>query len=287
MSNAWENSIIITGTKTEFKTLQPVAYYAPKETTPHPELELPADITKYIQKDVAPLPVTEDREGYHGDEHYEHWLSGLSDYVKIVAAAKSSGLQLNSKSRVLDFGCASGRVLRHFAAQSEVQAWGCDISENHVVWCNQYLPDKVKVFQNTSLPHIQVEDNFFDVIYAMSVFTHIESFETSWLCELYRALKPRGIAYVTIHDETSWKDMPLDWGAGFAVTKHPDFKKEWLKAGFPGEKFVSRWHDDKSYSSNVFYKLEYIKRVWGKFFTIKKVIPKGSAYQTVVILQKT
>lgn len=287
MSMTWEDSIIIAGTKTSFDTLSPA------KQQPHPDdiskltnFTLPKNLAQYEKKDTFPLPTTEDREGYHGNRHYEYWLSGLSDCMKISAAAKKHGIKLTKKSRILDFGCASGRVLRHFAAYTNVDTWGCDISENHVRWCNQFLPPNAKVFQNTSLPHLQIEDNFFDVVYAMSVFTHIEAFETSWLCELHRVLKPGGIVYTTIHDERSWESMPHDWGAGHAVMQHPDFKKEWLKTGFPGDKFISRWDNNRSYSSNVFYKEAYIRRVWGKFFKVIDIIPKASDYQTGLILQK-
>lgn len=279
----WEDSLIIPATKDEFETLDSVASFMSQKPTF--DIKKWGDVPALAKKDTYPLPITEDREGYFDDRHYDYWLSGLKDFLDISMAATKAGIQITSDTRVLDLGCASGRTIRHFAIQSPAQAWGCDISVNHVLWCNRYLPENLKVFQNTSLPHLQIEDNFFDIIYAMSVFTHIESFETSWLCELSRILKPGGMAYVTIHDESSWKNMPTTWGAGHAVTNHPEFDKKWLKDGFPGEKFISRWHKDKSYSSNVFYKLSYIKKVWGKFFEIDEVIPNGSAYQTVLVLR--
>lgn len=283
----WEDSIILRSKKETFKNRGPVSDYLNQETNIDPnELKLPKPIEYYVKNDPYPIPAVEDREMYCPDHDYEFWLSGLYDFKKISDAAKRQKIRLNKDTRVLDFGCASGRVLRHFAAQSKAQVWGSDISDDHVTWCNKYLSKKMVVFQNTSIPNMPIEDNFFDIIYAMSVFTHIESFETSWLCEVRRMLKPGGIAYITVHDESAWERMPKEWGVGKALLQHPDFDRKWLKTGFPGEKFVSRWHEDKSYSSNVFYKMEYIKKVWGKFFDIKEVIPGGSAYQTVLILQK-
>lgn len=283
----WEDSIIIRSKKSEFKNLGPVADYTDQKVNLDIKaMKLPKPIDAYIKNDPYPIPATEDREGYSGDMHYDFWVSGLYEYNNITNAAKRHKIPINNQTRIFDFGCASGRVLRHFAVHTKAQAWGCDISEDHVTWCNKYMPKNMKVFQNTSIPQFQIEDNFFDITYAMSVFTHIESFETSWLCELSRIMKPGGIAYVTVHDEESWKRMPLEWGVGQALLSHPGFDKKWLKQGFPGEKFVSRWHEDKSYSSNVFYKLDYLKKVWTKFFDIKEVIPGGSAYQTVLVLQK-
>lgn len=287
LQQQWENSIIIPGTKREFTALPPVLQFATQEHfIDIPKLKLPFEINTYLKKDTYPLPVTEDREGYFDNRHYDYWLSGLDDYIKILKIAETCNIKKDRTARVFDFGCATGRVLRHFALQSEMQVWGCDINENHVTWCNKFLPGNSNVFQSSSLPHLQVEDNFFDIVYSLSVFTHIDTFETSWLCEIRRILKPGGIAYLTIHDESSWNNMPHEWGVGSAVINHPEFDPSWLKEGFPGEKFVSRWFVEKSYSANVFYKIDYIKRVWSRFFHIDKIIPMGSNYQTVLVLKK-
>ena len=107
--------------------------------------------------------------------------------------------------RLLDFGCASGRVLRHVACQQDrAEPWGCDIARNNVEWISTHLPRSIRVFQNTIFPHLPVEDRFFDVICAFSVFTHIDDFEDLWLLELRRVLRPGGIAFLTIHSERSW-----------------------------------------------------------------------------------
>jgi SAM-dependent methyltransferase len=283
----WEESIIISGTKKNFSILPPVMKFTSQlHHTNINEIGLEEQIISYIKKDNYPLPVTEDREGYYDNRHYDFWLSGLNEYNKIKKSCEKFGVELNSATKVLDFGCASGRVLRHFSLQSNVESWGCDINENHVTWCNKFLPTNSRVFQNSSLPHLQVQDCFYDIIFCLSVFTHIEAFETSWLCEIRRILKPGGIAYVTIHDETSWENMPKDWGVGYSIMNHPEFQEKWLKEGFPEDKFISRWQGDKSYSSNVFYKQDYIKSVWGKFFSILETVPMGSNYQTVLILKK-
>ncbi len=40
--------------------------------------------------------------------------------------------------RVLDFGCGSGRVLRHFAELSkDVELWGCDIDRPSIEWLQE------------------------------------------------------------------------------------------------------------------------------------------------------
>jgi cyclopropane fatty-acyl-phospholipid synthase-like methyltransferase len=36
--------------------------------------------------------------------------------------------------RVLDFGCASGRMLRFFPRQEGGEYWGVDIKARHIAW---------------------------------------------------------------------------------------------------------------------------------------------------------
>ena len=56
---------------------------------------------------------------------------------------------------------------------------------------------------NTILPYLPFEDRYFDVIYAGSVFTHIDDFAQTWFLELRRVLRAGGTLYVTIHDRHS------------------------------------------------------------------------------------
>src|SRR4051794_37660744 len=51
-----------------------------------------------------------------------------------------SGSALQPDARVLDFGCASGIMLRWFTTQAaRGEAWGVDIAAAPIVWCQQHL----------------------------------------------------------------------------------------------------------------------------------------------------
>ena len=50
-------------------------------------------------------------------------------------------------------------------------------------------------------PICPFEDNYFDLVYGISVFTHISDLADAWFLELLRVLRPGGHAYLTIHDE--------------------------------------------------------------------------------------
>lgn len=83
-------------------------------------------------------------------------------------------------TRTLDFGCGSGRVLRHLPGETE--AWGCDIHAESIAWIRANLPS-VRVFVNAYTPPLEVEAGTFDLVYATSVFTHIGEHWSGWLWE--------------------------------------------------------------------------------------------------------
>ena len=172
------------------------------------DVKLQHPLPAYADLDPYPIPVTEDREGYYGDFHYDWWLSGLYDYLAVKQTLTRFGGSLKPGDAVFESGCASGRVLRHFACQAkDIDIWGADINLRHVEWIQNYLPQHIRIFQNTALPHLPIDDKSISLVMAFSVFTHIDELELAWLAELRRVLKPGGFAYLTIHSEHTWSIM--------------------------------------------------------------------------------
>jgi len=109
-------------------------------------------LSDLIAKDTYPVPCAKDREGYLPGYDGQYWLSGLEDYLKIEQVAKRYGVNPRS---VFDFGCASGRVIRHFAAQSDVpEIWGSDINRRHIRWMN-LCPTRLNQFSTTAFLRFQ------------------------------------------------------------------------------------------------------------------------------------
>lgn len=240
-------------------------------------------IEKAFEKDKAPLPITKDREGYYGDHHFSYWASGLRDMKNLLDCAAKYEVNVES---YLDFGCASGRILRHFLYNSNImELYGVDINRSHIDWINFNLDNGIIAFQNTSIPYIQLPDSSVDLISAYSVFTHIEAFETAWLMELNRIIKPNGLAWITIHSDKTWMEIDDSWPLFNALKNHPDYKKIEDKTIMSGDRLVFRWHNDSSYSSNVFYSFDYIKSVWGRIFEIVEIKRRFPEYQDVIILK--
>jgi len=71
------------------------------------------DLRNYLSRDIYPLPVTEDREGYHRDRHLEYWCSGLLSFLELQNLYEKYSKPLADGDTFFDFGCATCRVLLH------------------------------------------------------------------------------------------------------------------------------------------------------------------------------
>ena len=104
--------------------------------------------------------------------------------------------------RILDWGCGPGRIVRHLPEilpSSEV--YGSDYNKDYIDWCSSNLKG-ITFIKNELSPPINFQDSFFDVIYGISIFTHLSAeMHFAWANELLRILKPGGILYLTMHGE--------------------------------------------------------------------------------------
>jgi SAM-dependent methyltransferase len=109
--------------------------------------------------------------------------------------------------RALDFGCGSARVLRHFLDEAELaELWGCDIDGPSIDWVRANLSPPLRCFQNDVKPPLPIEDGYFDLIWATSVFTHIDRW-SAWLLELHRVLAPDGLLIASFLGEGMWEAL--------------------------------------------------------------------------------
>lgn len=246
------------------------------------ELSQSQKISAMLDRDQMPIPSTRDREGYYGDRHFEYWLSGLSDYLRVREAL--GGMEWR-RGKLLDFGGATARVARHFYAQGELSDITiCDVNINNVEWVLEYLPSAFGAFKNAFLPTLPFRDEHFDVITAFSVFTHIDEYELAWLYELRRVLKPGGILYVSVHNDDTWKILPSTFVFNILMQSE-EFRLTYPRRADLEERLVFRYSSEEVYNCNTFHPNAHIHRVWGRLFKVLAIRPLCHSYQSAVILK--
>jgi len=158
------------------------------------------DQLRYRYKtDAARLPIPPRRLNYlvTGAESVRWYVdSGRWAAQSITTTLERNLIPIDSLRTILDFGCGSGRVIRHWRSL-KAEVFGTDYNSELVAWCRQYL-GFAKFSVNQLDPPLPYEDQSFDLIYALSVFTHLdESRQAAWMAELARVLGPNGYLLFT------------------------------------------------------------------------------------------
>lgn len=104
----------------------------------------------------------------------DHYLRvGRQMFDSIRAAVDDSGVAAAEMRTLLDFGCGCGRVARHWVGLGGPEVYGCDYNGELVSWCEQSLP-LMRTIRNELAPPTPYVSGSFDLIYALSVFTHLD-----------------------------------------------------------------------------------------------------------------
>ena len=105
-------------------------------------------------------------------------------------------------ARVLDFGCGAGRTLRHLMHRAhETEFLGCDVDAPSIAWLREHASPPLTVWVNRPEPPLALPDASLDLVYALSVFTHLDESWARWLAELHRVLRPGGLLVTTVLGE--------------------------------------------------------------------------------------
>lgn len=144
---------------------------------------------------TLPIPPTKLWLGY-GPTQEDYLERGKRHTSQMLSILESDGLRIGEDNRILDFGCGAGRMIRWLSHLSDnCEIWGTDISAEHIYWCREYLSPPFHFVTSTIYPHLPFEDNYFDLVYAGSVFSHIDDLADAWLLELRRITKKRVFVY--------------------------------------------------------------------------------------------
>jgi SAM-dependent methyltransferase len=135
----------------------------------------------------------------------ESWVqSGRDDTDVLRRVLAESGTPIQSLGTILELGVASGRLIRHFADLTPLQTvWGVDIWASAIRWRQEHLSPPFRFATTTIVPHLPFPDGTFGLVYAGSVFTHLDDLTEAWFLELHRVIRKGGRLYVTINDRHS------------------------------------------------------------------------------------
>lgn len=127
----------------------------------------------------------------------EYYETGEFHAALLQDILAKNGFEIGQFRSLLDFGCGCGRVIRHWKGFPHLRSHGTDYNPQLVAWCAGALPSAAFATNNLAppLPH---RDGSFDLLYSISVFTHLpEELQRPWMDELARVLRPGGVAMIT------------------------------------------------------------------------------------------
>ncbi len=179
---------------------------------------------------------------------------------------------------VLDFGCGAGRIISNFQdGPASCQFHGTDVDSELIDWCENNLPN-IKWSTNEFQPPLIFPNNTFDLVYGMSVFTHLnEEYQHLWLSELHRVTKPGAILILTVHGK-SFDDRLSSSQQGILNSK--GFLH---RIGVTGKLRLNKLPD---LYQTTHHTQEYVRREWSAYFDIIHYIELGANTQDAIILRK-
>lgn len=250
---------------------------------------------KFIENDRYPVPDTNDRAGYFDGNEVAYWFSGLSDFLYLETLAENHGIEIKA---FFDFACSSGRVARHFLVNKEkTTVYGTDMFANYIQWLVRNFPDRGTFFQNSIAPHAPLEDNSVDFVYGGSIFSHLDEFETAWLMEIRRILRPGGMAFLTILSDRTWEHLTdgADMVHFLTQNKHTSLlagtepiDRDFLFQKMPQERVILRNTDNPYFNVHTFLDRNYVRRTWGRIMNVVDIIEKahGPDADAVVLVKR-
>lgn len=184
-------------------------------------LELPDPRFPHLSAVFPRMPSEEVQKNWTGNSG-RALLSQTATFVRLVAGncQKLLGRGINDRT-ILDFGCGYGRILRlMYYYSSPARIWGLDPWKQAIELCradgvlgqlavSEYLP--------SALP---VGDASFDLIYSLSVFTHLsERAAMLALSTLRRYVAHDGLFVITIRPKEYWHQLDPAVAAGTRIDR--------------------------------------------------------------------
>jgi SAM-dependent methyltransferase len=178
-----------------------------------------------------------------------------------------------SGKRIFDFGCGVGRILRHFAPQAaEAEFWASDIHEPSIAWLAKNMGRSFRIIKTDTEPRLPFPSNYFDLIYSVSVLTHVHKDWDRWLQEIKRVLVPGGCFLCTFHSRIAYEWIMHERFDEEDIGMKVYFKNRAWDLGGP-QIFHSDW---------------WVVKNWGEILPVAAIIKEGLVnWQSIAVMQKT
>jgi SAM-dependent methyltransferase len=193
--------------------------------------------------------------------------SGRASYDAILEHVQQDELR-----SVLDFGCGCGRVTRYWH-DFPGRVAGSDVDAPAVEWCRRNLPF-ARFEVNGLAPPLAFEDGSFELVYALSVFTHLTAeLQLAWRDELRRALQTGGLLLLTTHGRSYLPRLDAGERTRF---ERGELVVRW--GDVPGTNLCSAHHPER-----------YLRETFARGFEFLELEPegaRGNPTQDLVLLRK-
>ncbi len=201
--------------------------------------------------------------------------SGRRISLDVQAALAAIGRPFAGFGSVLDFGCGCGRTLIWLAREHPGQAlYGTDVDAPAIGWCRRNLA-LAGFAVNPPLPPTLYADGMFDLVLAISVFTHLdEEPQLLWLGELRRILRPGGVLLVSLHGAHSWTALPRQDLEALGRRGFLFKTSAKLRGIVPG------WYH------TAYHSRDYAERTFARYFTLLSYREAGLGFQDLVALER-
>ena len=119
-----------------------------------------------------------------------YYEDGKNTAGEIVTLFSKHFNLLDSGTRILDWGCGPGRIVRHLPSLlPNSKVYGTDYNNDYINWCKKNL-NGINFSFNKIDPPMHFEGSFFNVVIGLSIFTHLsERNHFDWISELHRVVK--------------------------------------------------------------------------------------------------
>jgi SAM-dependent methyltransferase len=241
-------------------------------------------------RSATPVPPEALRQRVHGSGDLESFNQVGLRAAEDLLAALGTRLTLKPENTVLDFGCGCGRIITHFRAASLGRFYGTDIDSEAIGWCQENLAALATFSVNGPNPPLPFADENFDLIYSVSVFTHLpERLQLDWLRELRRVTRPGGYLLLSIHGPDmlpavlglARKKLLLRERLKLAVYSYLLASKGFAHTGSLGTPGLPRFYGSAVHREN------YIRSRWAALFEIEAILPKGlSQFQDLIVCRR-